>query len=109
MSSSSSQAPSEETAVSRRRPCTNEFRRDAVRLITDEGCSIAAARACGVYEQTVRNLHGKLASEPDPAGHDASVQEFKAEIKRLRKELNKAEMARAILKKTPAYFAKESL
>ena len=83
-----------------------EFRRDAVRLITDEGCSIAAARACGVYEQTVRNWHGKLAPEPEPVGHDASVEEFKAEIKWLRKELKKT---CAILKKLTAYFAKESL
>ena len=51
----------------------------------------------------------KQAPNPDPAGYDASVEEFKAEIKRLRKELKKAEMVRAILKNATAYFAKESL
>lgn len=40
-------------------------------------------------EQTLRNWHGKLAPEPDPTGNDASDEEFKAEIKRLRKELKK--------------------
>ena len=36
-------------------------------------------------------------------------EELKAEIKRLRKELKRAELERAILEKATAYFAKESL
>lgn len=110
MSSSSSEPPVEERGGSKGRPYTDEFRRDVVRLITEEGYSIAAAaKACGVCDQTVRNWHRKLALKPAPAGDDASVEELKAEVKRLRKELKKAEMERAILEKATAYFAKESL
>ena len=110
MSNSSSQPPVEETGGSRGRPYTDDFRRDVVRLITDEGYSIAAAaKACGVCDQTVRNWHGNLALKNASAGDGASVEELKAEVKRLRKELKRAEMERAILEKATAYFAKESL
>ena len=110
MSNSSSLPPVEEMGGSTSRPYTDDFRRDVVRLITDEGYSIAAAaRACGVSDQTVRNWHGKLAPKNGQAGDGASVEELKAEVKRLRKELKKAEMERAILEKATAYFAKEAL
>jgi len=119
MSSASSQPPVEKTGGSTSRPYTDEFRRDVVRLITDEGYSIPAARACGVCDQTIRNWHGKLAPQNCSAGEGASVEELKAEVKRLRKELKKAEMERAILENTTARrrrfhcpagaFAKESL
>lgn len=56
MSSSSSQPSVEETGGFKSRPYTDDFRRDVVRLVTEEGYSIAAAaRACGVSDQTVRN------------------------------------------------------
>jgi transposase len=48
-------------------------------------------------------------------GHDRvlpgepTMQELKAEVTRLRKELPRAEMEREIVKKAAAYFAKESL
>ena len=100
MSSSSSLPLSEETAVSRCRPCTDEFRRDVVRLIIDEGYSVAAAaRACGVCDQIVRNWHGKLALKNASAGVGASVEKLKAEVKRLCKDLKRTEMERAILEK----------
>jgi transposase len=44
-----------------------------------------------------------------PCGEDASQDELREEIKRLRRELRRAEMEREILKKATAYFAKESL
>jgi len=37
------------------------------------------------------------------------MEELKAEVARLRKELARAEMEREIVKKAAAYFAKESL
>lgn len=46
---------------STQRTYTDEFRRDVVRLITEEGYSIpAAAKSCGVSDQTVRNWHRKF-------------------------------------------------
>ena len=41
-------------------------------------------------------------------GEDATPEELRNEIKRLRRELRRAELERDILKKATAYFAKES-
>ena len=93
-----------------RRTFTDEFKQSAVRLVVSEGYSFAAAaKAVDVGEQTLRNWHAKLAPQPEPCGDDASLEELRAEIQRLRRELRRAELEREILKKATAYFAKESL
>ncbi len=98
------QSPS---AKSRRFP--EEFKRDAVHLVTDERYTFkAAAQAVGVSEKSLRDWHKKFAPPPVPCGDDATVAELQAENKRLRKDLKRAELEREILKKATAYFAKES-
>ena len=93
----------DESGRSKQQCYTDAFRRDVVRLITEEGDSIpAAAKSCGVSDQTVRNWHRKFAPEPEPVGDDASVDELRAEVKRLRRQLRRAEMERAILEKATA-------
>ena len=88
----------------------DEFKRDAVRLITEEQYKFkAAAQAVGVSEKSLRDWHKKFAPPPKACGDDASVDELREENKRLRKQLKRAEMEREILKKATAYFAKESL
>ena len=78
-------------------------------LVVVEGYTIAAAaRAVNVLNGSLREWHRKYAPEPEPCGDDASVDDLKAENKRLRKELRNAEIEREILKKATAYFAKES-
>ena len=97
-------------ASSRRRRFTEEFKRDAVRLVVAEGYSFkAAAVAVGVSDQTLRTWHARFAPQPLPCGEKASVDELRDENQRLRKQLRRAEMERDILKKATAYFAKESL
>ncbi len=87
----------------------DEFKRDAVRLIVDEGYTFkAACQAMGVCDQTLRAWHAKLAPQPEACGEEASTDELQAEVKRLRKALKRAELEREILKKATAYFAKES-
>jgi transposase len=94
----------------KRRRFSEEFKQDAIRLVTSEGYSFAAAaKAVGVGEQSLRKWHGRLAPKPTPCGEDASQDELREEIKRLRRELRRAELEREILKKATAYFAKESL
>jgi transposase len=80
------------------------FRRvQAGRCPADEGYSIpAAANACGVSDQTVRNWYGRIAPAPEPAGDEATVEELSAEVARLRKQLRRAELERAILEKATA-------
>ena len=102
--------PSSDVAVAPcRRRYPDDFKRDAVRLVTEEKYSFkAAAKAVGVSEKSLRDWHAKLAPEPAPCGDDATVEQLQQENKRLRKQLKRAEMEREILKKATAYFAKES-
>ena|SRR5205085_1435334 len=96
--------------VTAKRPRHAEaFQRDAVRLVTDEKYSFkAAAAAVGVSDQTLRIWHAKFAAPPEPCGDDATVDQLRQEVQRLRRDLRRAEMEREILKKATAYFAKES-
>lgn len=94
-------------------PCarrfSEDFKRDAVRLVLEEGYTHrSAAEAVGVSEKSLRDWHARLAPKPEPCGEGASVAELKAENARLRRQLRQAEMEREILKKATAYFAKES-
>ena len=97
--------------VSRRqRRFGEEFKRDAVRLVVEEGYTFkAAAAAVGVSDQSLRAWHAKYVSPPEPCGEQATVEELREENQRLRKQLRRAELERDILKKATAYFAKESL
>lgn len=98
-----------EKQKSKRRSFSSEFKQDAVDLVVKQGYSFkAAADAVGVGQSILRNWHTKLAPKPEPCGDGATVAELTAEVKRLRSELRRAEMERAILKKATAYFARES-
>ena len=88
---------------------SEEFKRDAVRLVVDEGYTFAAAaKAVGVSDQTLRLWRKKFGPAPKPCGDDATLDELRAENQRLNRELRRAELEREILKKATAYFAKES-
>jgi len=107
MSEAQSHALQEPSPKSRR--YSEDFKRDAVRLVTDEQYTVkAAAQAVGVSEKSLYDWHRKFSPPPVPCGDDATVTELQAENKRLRKQLKRAELEREILKKATAYFAKES-
>ena len=89
---------------------TDEFKRSAVRLVVEEKYTFAAAsKAVGVSSRSLRDWHAKFAPSKAPCGEEATPDELRAEIKLLRRQLQRAEMEREILKKATAYFAKESL
>jgi transposase len=93
----------------KRRRFSEEFKQDAVRLVVSEEYTFkAAAAAVGVSEQTLRHWHTRLAPKPAECGEDATLDELREEVKRLRRELRRAELEREIRKKATAYFAKES-
>jgi len=97
-------------ALPRGRRFDEEFKRNAVRLVVEEGYTFkAAATAVGVSDQTLRTWHAKFAPQPLPCGENATVEELREENQRLRKQLRRTELEREILKKATAYFAKESL
>jgi transposase len=94
----------------RRRRFSEDFKRDAVRLVVEEKYTfVAAAQAVGVSTKSLRGWHQKFAPQPVPCGENATVDEMREEITRLRRQLKRAELEREILKKATAYFAKESL
>ena len=98
------------TALPKGRRFSEEFKRDSVRLVTDEQYSFkAAASAVGVCEKTLRDWHAIFVPSPAECGANASLEELRDENKRLRQQLKRAELEREILKKATAYFAKESL
>jgi transposase len=98
----------QQEASRRWRRFSEEFKRDAVRLVVEEGYTFKAA-AVGVGDQSLRAWHVKYAPPREPCGENASVEELRDEVARLRKQLKRAELEREILKKATAYFAKESL
>lgn len=99
----------DEQAKRKRRSYSEEFKRDAVRLVVSEGYSFqAACEAVGVCQQSLRAWHAKFAPPHQPCGDNATFEELKAENARLRRQLKRTELEREILKKATAYFAKES-
>ena len=95
---------------SRRRRFSEDFKRDAVRLVVEEKYTFAAAaQAVGVSTKSLRDWRQKYGPPPEPCDDNATVDELREENKRLRRQLKRAELEREILKKATAYFAKESL
>jgi transposase len=89
-----------------RRKFTREFKVSAVKLVNEQGYSIAeAARSLGVDNGSVRDWVKKLSSQDGmaPTGEGALA----SELRRLRTENAQLRMEREILKKAAAFFAKE--
>lgn len=110
MSTSNPRVPNDQRDVpSCRRRYSDQFKRDALRLVSQERYTFrAAAEAVGVSEKSLREWHKKLSPPPEPCGDGASVQELQQENRRLREQLRRAEMEREILKKATAYFASQN-
>ena len=94
----------------RKRVFSREFKLKAIRLVRDRGVSIAqASRDLDVHA----NLLGRWVKdyEGDPRQAfpgEGQLKPEQLEIERLRREVQKLKAERDSLKKTAAYFAKES-
>jgi len=91
----------------RRKPrkYTDEFREEAVKLVTEQGYSVTeAAKSLGITTKLLYNWKDKLAKQA--SGEGLSKGE-RAELVKLRKENKRLLMEREILKKASAFFAKE--
>ena len=87
-----------------RRTFTEEFKRDAVALVKEQGYTQAdAARSLGINE----NLIGRWRKEFAEDNPSALSEDEKQELMRLRKRVRELEMEKEILKKASAFFAKE--
>ena len=91
----------------RRKPrkYTDEFREEAVKLVTEQGYSVTeAAKSLGITTKLLYNWKDKLAKQ---TSGEALRKDERAELVKLRKENKRLQMEREILKKASAFFAKE--
>ncbi len=87
-----------------RRRFSKEFKQDAVKMVTEQGHSIAeVAKNLGVNYNLLSRWKKELTENSS-----VEVDALKFELKRLQKENKRLEMEREILKKAAAFFAKES-
>jgi transposase len=82
-----------------RKSYTEEFKREAVRLIESSGKPIAEiARDLGINDNNLYRWRGLYGSQ-SPVNRNGSVAEMEAELKRLRREVEVLRQERDILKK----------
>ena len=95
-----------------KRVFTHEYRAEAVKLVFSEGMGVtAAARKLGLsgktYSKWIRDARAGVLSTID-VQRVHPVSDLQAEVSRLKRELAIACEDRDVLKKTTAYFAKQS-
>jgi transposase len=93
-----------------RRTFTLEFKREAVRLVSERKLSISeAARQLGVGPNLIRKWRQALeVGEEQALPEKKSLTALEEENRRLRAENERLRIEREILKKATAFFAKES-
>ena len=92
--------------MAKRRRHNEEFKREAVKLVTDQGYTVAeAARSLGLDASLLRSWKLKYGSEQN--GVKKMQESDQEELGRLREENRRLRMERDILKKATAFFANE--
>ena len=92
-----------------RRVFTEEFRAGAVRLVLDEGKSVAAvARDLDLTASALRTWVVRAQADRTQGKSAALTTAEREELARLRKENRQLRLERDILKKAAAFFAKEN-
>jgi transposase len=90
-----------------RRSYSREFKVSAVKLVTEQGYSVAeASKSLGIDRASIRYWVKKFSTETDN-GALATEGSLKSEVRRLREENKRLRLEREILKKATAFFAKE--
>ena len=95
----------------KRKHYTPEFKRDAVRLVTEQGYKPSeAARNLGIHPSLLNRWKKELITRGKKAFPDKrhSTSE-KEKLQELRKEVKRLKKKRDILKKVAAFFAKEPI
>lgn len=85
---------------------TEEFKKEAVKQITDRGYSVAdVAQRLGT---TTHSLYAWLKKYGEPSPQQSNQQDLATENARLKAELRRMTEERDILKKAAKYFASQS-
>lgn len=94
----------------KRRVYTAEFKREAVRLVTDHGYGVTeAARNLGINVKMLGRWKQQAEQQTNSRfGSNRPMAADNEELLRLRQEVKRLRMEREILKKATAFFAKES-
>ena len=93
------------TETRKRRNYTEDFKREAVALVTEQGYTISeAARSLDIGANLLGRWRRQFEDEVSGVRLTADERE---ELKRLRKEVRQLRMEKEILKKASQYFAKE--
>jgi transposase len=89
---------------------TKEFKQDAINLVIEQGYSTnEVGRRLGINQSNIsRWVREYRRDQEELAEGGVPRKELEAEIRRLKKENQRLEMEREILKKAAAFFAKES-
>jgi transposase len=91
-----------------RKTYNDEFRIAAAKLVRQQGYSLKkAAHSLGVDSASIRSWIRKFDPAPLATAADASPEELKREILRLKEENRRLLMEREISKKATAFFARE--
>ena len=95
--------------MSKNRTYTNEFKIEAVRLLTEEGYSVRqAAESLGVSQNALRTWKMRLENAEDKTySGKEKILSFDGQLKRLQAENRRLRMERDILKKATAFFAND--
>ena len=88
---------------------TQEFKEEAVRLVSSGERVAVVAKNLGLSEQTLHNWVRAAGAGTLKGQAKSEVSSEQMEIRRIRSELARVKMKRDILKKATAYFARESL
>lgn len=92
----------------KRRKYTEEYKEEAVKLVTEQGYSTAeAARNLGVNANLLGRWKKEFEQPKEEKESPSNQVAMQAELKRLRKENKQLKMEREILKKAAAFFIKE--
>ena len=90
-----------------RQKYSEEFKREAVALVTEQGYKLAeAARSVGVNANLLSKWRDRFAEE---SAETRLTGDEREELKQLRKENRLLKMEKEILKKVSQYFAKEMI
>ena len=89
-----------------RRKYTDEFKDEAVKLVTEQGNKITeTARNLDIHDSLLRRWIKDRS--PDGKGKLPEASKLQTELKRLKRENERLRMEREILKKAAAFFANE--